>query len=181
MKLARLFLAWIFAVGALHADGGAILFQKEGATLRATVFGSPAPLSAGVIDFSVLLQDASGKPILSYERLHFLLEPLELNGERGYVPPCCSMETSSADREIPVERATSGNRLLYKAYLVVPQPGKWRLQVRIPNEETVFSGTFEVFPAQSAFALFWPAVFLPVAGVVLYGINRAIKRNRSAV
>jgi predicted anti-sigma-YlaC factor YlaD len=47
------------------ADGGAVQFRQEAGGFAITVFTSPAPLSAGAVDISLLLQNRNGlEPVL---------------------------------------------------------------------------------------------------------------------
>jgi hypothetical protein len=60
-----LLLAMILAQPTVFADGGTVQLRKEVGALVITVFTSPAPLSAGAVDISLLLQNRNGlEPVL---------------------------------------------------------------------------------------------------------------------
>src|SRR2546425_1814223 len=60
-----LLVVMILAQATAFADGGTVQLRKEAGPLVITVFSSPAPLSAGPVDISLLLQNRTGlEPVL---------------------------------------------------------------------------------------------------------------------
>src|SRR5260370_621938 len=60
-----LVLVCMLAQATVFADGGLVQLRKEAGAFVITVFTSPAPLSAGPVDISLLLQNRNGlEPVL---------------------------------------------------------------------------------------------------------------------
>src|SRR5579859_1118640 len=106
-KLLLTFVA-ILAPARLFADGGTIQLRKEAGALVITVFTSPAPLSAGPVDISLLLQNRNG------------LEPvLDAN-----VSLLLRADASGAEITTRPTREQAQNKLLYAAPVTLVDPGK---------------------------------------------------------
>jgi len=99
LALAACLALWADAAG---ADGGVVVASGRVGALRASVLVSPVPLRAGPVEWSVLLQDAEGAPVLDAE------VELELHGPGGAAG-------HAAHRVVVARRETSSNRLLYGA------------------------------------------------------------------
>ena len=153
--------------GHVHADGGFIEMQKQVGALLITVFASPAPLSVGVSDISVLVQqrDAS-RPLLDAE-VAILLR------RRG----------STTEIRAHATRAQAQNKLLYAALVTIPEPGEWRLFVT-----TLHNGTYteisrdvavtETGPMASGG---WEFIALPVLAITLFMIRECLLRRRPSL
>ena len=97
------------------ADGGAVQLRKVAGAFVITLLASPAPLTAGPVDISVLLQDRDGlEPVLDANVSLFLRE-----------------ETSGAQIKVRATREQTQTNPLYAAPLTLDAPGKWRVAVKI--------------------------------------------------
>src|SRR5258705_2791609 len=100
----------ILAQATVWADGGAVQMRKETGDLVITVFTSPAPLSVGPVDMSLLLQNRNG------------LEPvLDAN-----VSLVLRSGASSIEVRARPTREQAQNKLLYAAAVTLPESGQWQ-------------------------------------------------------
>jgi hypothetical protein len=95
------------------ADGGTVQMRKDAGPFLITVFTSPAPLSAGPVDISVLLQNLDGLAPVLDARVSVLLR----------------REASSTEIRAHATREQAQNKLLYAAMVTLPEPGKWHLSI----------------------------------------------------
>ena len=114
LALAAIWLGVAMAPTPVCADGGTWRFSGRRGDHLVTVFTAPAPLRAGTIDLSVLVQDAeSGRAITELS--------VEMRAER----------TGDAESKISasatVDAAT--NKLMRAASVDLPKPGRWRFEV----------------------------------------------------
>ena len=115
-------LATWFALGAgasiALGDGGAVRFSSRRGDRLITVFTAPTPLRAGVVDVSVLVQDAdSGKPLLDV-RIVVHAHPIQHSQGRISAPATSEAAT---------------NKLLRAAGLELSEPGWWRVEVVVQD------------------------------------------------
>ena len=154
----------------VFADGGVVLFKKAAEYFEITVFQSPAPLRAGISDFSVLIQSKeTGRPILDCD-IRFTATPVKADvSAKAWQPPCCSMQHSQ-DVTADLTRAHSKNRILYGALVALPQPGQWRVELLIShaNTQCKIEHDITVAPPVSPLQAYWPLLLLPfmVGGLV---------------
>src|SRR5271166_1438325 len=114
MTLKQLWLpgAMVITQATCLADGGAIQFRKETKEFVITVFSSPAPLSVGLGDISVLIQ-SQGR-----------LEPV-LDADVSVI---AAHSSTSMEVRMPL---SSSNKLLYAAPVNFSEPGPWDLILTI--------------------------------------------------
>jgi hypothetical protein len=146
------------------ADGGTVQFRNEVGAFVITVFTSPAPLSAGPIDISLLLQNRNG------------LEPvLDAN-----VSMCLHADASSVEIQAQPTRDQAQNKLLYAAPVTLAIAGKWRLAVTIlrNGERTDATGTIEVAPTPEMAASHWSYLAFPPFMVAAFVIRERLIRRK---
>lgn len=134
-----------------HADGGAVVDRGRYGAYDVTVFLSPVPPSAGVIDFSMLVSH---------------------NGEPQFGVPV-RVRAEGADgtwHESEMHGADAGNRLMRACSLSLGSSGKWRVTVRI-GDDKANSGAFEIFvnPAPPPWRTWlpWMVLWIPVALILI--------------
>lgn len=175
-KLWSTFLAFSFlAAICCHGDGGAIIARQTVNGFEMTVFASPAPVRAGPVDVSVLVQE-SDKPILD--------ATVEVTWKASsaaapeWLPPCCTMD-SGAER-VPALRAHSNNRFLYSAIVPMKFAGPSELIIRVARggQEAVLSCAVEVRPPRPAVLAFWPWLAFPPVAVAGFALHQRLSRSR---
>ncbi len=168
MRVGLLF--FLLGISSCFGDGGVLLGKTDWGSLRASVFGSPAPLLAGPADISVLLQD-SGKPALNAA---VTFRWTSLGGGKEWLPPCCSMAT---DKEvIPAVIGHSGNRLLYSAMLPIKSSGPGRLDIQVKYDGQTHHASFELSAAHppSAPVRYWPWLAMTPLAIVGFVLHQRI-------
>ena len=159
--LALVLAAW---AGAARADVGGVVASGRAGPLRASVLVSPTPLRAGLAEWSVLLQDAGGAPVLDAE---VELE-LHRHGASGH----------HAHRVVAARREASTNRLLYSALVDLPEPGTWQVVLLVTRGEHGRLG-FElpVGPATGRAVEHWRALSLPPIALGLFALHQWLSRG----
>ncbi|MFZ0589299.1 MAG: hypothetical protein WAM39_02335 [Bryobacteraceae bacterium] len=116
------------------ADGGNVQMRKEAGGLIITVFTSPAPLAAGQVDLSVLVQNRDG------------LEPV-LDADPSVL---LRRDASSTEIRARATREQAQNKLLYAAPLTLTQSGRWHVSVtaRHKGSRAEIAGEIEVPPGR---------------------------------
>jgi hypothetical protein len=150
---------------AVFADGGAVQMRQEAGDLVITVFTSPAPLSVGPADISLLLQKRNGlEPVLDANVSIVLLQP-----------------SSGIEFHVRPAREQARNKLLYAAPVVFLQPGIWRISVTVRRngKDTAAVGTVEVAPPPGR-ALSYAGYFaFPPVMIVLFVVRERLLRRKS--
>ena len=153
--------------GGATADGGVVVASGPVAALRASVLVSPAPLRSGPAEWSVWLQDASGAPVLDAE-VEFELQRHGVSGHHSR-------------RVVAARREASANRLLYSALVDLPEPGSWRVTLRVTRGEHGELGQlgFElpVGPATGRAGEHWRALSLPPIALGLFALHQWLSRG----
>jgi hypothetical protein len=157
-----LVLALLMMAVRANADGGAVVIHQVVGPFVITVFAAPAPLCAGPVDMSVLVQDRDdGRPALDGDVI------VRLRGEGG---------------RTLVERATrevAHNKLLYSAKLTLPEAGHWLLEVTVKQEKGTASvlGDVTVAPSNPFLFTYWRSLSLAPAVIALFALNQWLKRR----
>ena len=147
------------------AHGGTVQLRREAGDLAITVFTSPAPLSVGRADVSVLVQDRKAlEPVLDADVWLFFHE-----------------DTSNTDFKAPATRMQAENKLLYAAPVTFSQPGKWHVGVVVSRNgrETGVDGTVEIFASPPKAAAYAGYIAFPPAMVVLFVIRERLVNRKS--
>jgi hypothetical protein len=154
----------ILAQATAFADGGTVQFRKEAGDCVITVFTAPAPLSVGLVDISLLLQNRSDlDPLLDAEVLLTLRE-----------------EVSGIAFEARATRANARNKLLYAVPVIFAKPGKWRIAIRVTKngKETDVTGILAVAPARDKSTSYAGYFAFPPGMILLFGVREALIRRR---
>ena len=150
-------------IPALLADGGAIQSRQEAGAFVITVFTSPAPLRAGPVDMSVLVQNRDTSQTV-------LGAAVSLHLERG-----------DSAMTIPATHALAQNKLLYAANVDLTEPGEWQYSVTVirGGSRATVSGRMSAAPAGTKLASYWTYFAFPPLCIVLFGIHQWLgKRHR---
>ncbi|MBA4186995.1 MAG: hypothetical protein C0467_03155 [Planctomycetaceae bacterium] len=153
------------------ADGGTVRTSVRKGNWQITVFTSPTPLRAGIIDVSVLVQDAkTGQPDHNVR--------VRVWGESQAEP-----------KRLVTERATqeaATNKLLVAAVFELPEPGWWSFRVEIDGDGESETVAFELeagepLPRWVSFAgwIAWPTVAILVFALHQFLVRRKTARSRS--
>jgi len=148
------------------ADGGTVQLRKEAGAFVITVFTSPAPLSSGPADISLLLQNRNGpEPVLD-----------------ANVSLVLRSDASSDEISVRPTRQQAQNKLLYAGPVTLSESGKWQLAVTIlrNGERTDATGTIDVAPAAKMAAATWGYIAFPPLTITLFVVReRLIRRRRN--
>jgi hypothetical protein len=153
-------------VRSVYADGGSVLFQRTSESISVTVFASETPVSVGVADLSVLIETpGNSSPILDAQVF------IELEHQAG------TKITAEATH------AQARNKLLYCSLLNIPEAGKWKIKVTVNrNGQTmVVSGDLMVVQPQTQLATYGKLIAFPPVIMVLFIMNRWLRRNRRSI
>lgn len=160
-------------------DGGTILAMKEDAHLKITIFAEAVPPRVGVMDLSILVQDASSQQAILDANVRLSLKKLSvLTPENSWLASYCKIIGSKI---LTATRDQAHNKMLYGVALPLPEAGKWELTVEVKRENKVTSMTLplEVAAAQNPFAAWWPFLIMVPLVIGLYTWRAAlIRRHR---
>lgn len=173
----RLIIGLVLSVAPVWADGGAIIARQTVNGRAFTVFASPAPLRAGPVDVSVLVQDEkSGKPVLDAE-VEVLWSSVSPDSP-DWLPPCCSMETGPG--AVTATRGHSQNKFLYSAIVPVRSAGasEFVIRCRTGDQEAVLSCEIEAGPPRPPVLAYWPFLALPPFAVAGFALHQHLSRRR---
>ena len=148
-----------------HGDGGRVQLQQKADSLLITVFAAPAPLRAGPVDISVLIQNCENdQPVLNAQ------VQIILRSENGM--------TARAE----ATRAEAKNKLLYATLVNLRESGRWQIEVAVKQEakETRVAGTLVVAPALPFLLGYWRWLALPPFAIALFVLNQRLKSRMSA-
>jgi hypothetical protein len=154
----------LLAQASAFADGGTVQLRKESGAFVITVFTSPAPLSAGPVDISVLVQNRNGlEPVLDAD-ISLLLRA----------------DTSSTEIQARPTREQAQNKLLYAAPVTLAESGKWQLSLTIlrNGERTDATGTIDVAPAPEMAASYWSYIAFPPLMIAAFVARERLIRRR---
>lgn len=147
-----------------RADSGIVRLSSIQGPYRITVFSEPTPLRAGLVDLSVMVQDAKTEiPVLDATISMYLEHEDE--------------KTSSMLVEATREAAT--NQLLYSAKFELPESGEWLVQTSVMDHdlESSVEFRFKAGPPLPPILDMWPWFVLPVIALVLMGMNQWLQRR----
>lgn len=158
------------------ADGGAILSRQKVENLDITIFASPAPLRAGPVDVSVLVQE-TGKTAPVMDAAVEVIWNASPDAPVEWLPPCCSM--GALDR-MPALRGHSQNKTLYSAIVPVKSAGPSQFSVRVKRGDTVAAITcdVDVQPPRSPVFAYWPFLAFPPFFVAGFALHQRLSRKK---
>ena len=135
-------------VSVASADGGAVRYSERHDNRLITVFTDPTPMRAGIVDVSVLIQDAnSGKPLLDVPAT---VSAHPIHDRDGRISGAATTDAAT-------------NKLLRAAQLDFSESGPWRIEVAVDGFGQGSPIGFEVDVAearppwvQTSFWIGWP-------------------------
>jgi hypothetical protein len=162
------------------ADGGVIVGQTTAEGWQVTLFASPAPLRAGPVDLSVLVQDAATGAAVLDAAVAVGWTATQPDAGTDWLPPCCSMDTALG--KLPARRDHSQNKLLYGAIVPVRSAGPGELAVSVRAGDRSLDWTLPVNAARPRPPLltYWPLVALPVGAVGIFSLHQRLSRRKTS-
>jgi hypothetical protein len=148
----------------LRADGGAIRLSQKSGGYRIAVFTSPTPLRAGLVDVSVLVQDAvTGECVPEAQVTVRLKRP-----------------DSARFLTFPATSAAATNRLFQAAFFELPGPGRWNAEVAVegPHGPARIEFGLEADEALPRWLELGPWFAWPTLVVGLFAVHRMLVRRR---
>jgi hypothetical protein len=149
------------------ADGGTVRASVLDRGLLVTAFTAPSAPRTGLIDVSVLVQDAAtGRPVSDAR--------IRVRASRRGDPARAIERTATTD--------DATNKLLYAAVLDVPEAGSWSFRVRVEGSGEPVTVEFEVEVGEPLPGwLSWIGwIASPGMAVLLFGAHRALVRHKNA-
>lgn len=148
-RLVMSLLVCLLVITPVSANGGQVRVADQAVgQYLVTVSTSPAPLRAGPVDISVIVQDQARQTV-NDARVTVTTEPLGHAGPGG---------------SYPATRDQATVREFYAAKFNLPAAGQWRMQVDITGPQGAGSTSFDV-EASSAALINGPVLFV-VLGLV---------------
>lgn len=149
-----------------RGDGGTIRLSRRDGGLQITVFSAPTPLRAGPVDISVLVQDAITSEPIPEARVTV---KLTLRDQRGL----------SIQRAATSDAAT--NKLLKAAVFVLPEPGRWEVEIAIERGQAATTVHFDLDAAGSApkWPVMWPWIGWPAPVILLFSVHHLLVWKKS--
>ena len=149
----------------LFGDGGTVILRQSSGPFLVTVFATPTPLRAGPVDLTVMVQDASTQTAVLDASVIVRVQP-----EAG------------PEISTPATRAQAQNKLLYAAPVVLPDSGRYKLDIAVTRgaQTANLSGTLEIAPPEPLLASHWAALSLPPLGVMLFALREWLVRRRKS-
>lgn len=161
------------------ADGGVVIGEKAVDGLRITIFAQPFPLSAGPVDFSVLVQDAaSQQPVMDADVRLSLKKLSAPSPENAWSAPYCQLP--GADGDVLLRRDLAQNKMLYATMVSISEAGRWELSVRVASggQRAVATLPLDVSAPRKPLATWWPAIAVLPLMMALYIWRAALLRSR---
>ena len=148
------------------ADGGTVRYSGRQADRLVTVFTDPTPLRTGLVDVSVLVQDAKSGQALGDVPVVVSAEPIDHSQQPVAV-------TATA------EAAT--NKLLRAARFDLPSPGGWHLEVDVDDSGRKATIDFDVEVAEGLPPWFELGLWIgwPLAAIGLFGVHQVLVHRRT--
>jgi hypothetical protein len=146
-------------------DGGTLRFSGRRGDRLVTVFTAPAPLCAGPIDLSVLVQDAeTGRPITNL--------PIEVVAQQ--------FDHAHATIRATATTEAATNKLLRAAGLELSEPGRWHFDVSVQGVDRLQPIEFDVEVAQPAPPWLSMSLWIawPLVPIGLFAIHQFRLRGR---
>jgi hypothetical protein len=162
MAMLLIALAEFVGIRRVYADGGVVQFEKSAGPFVITVFTTPAPLRAGPVDISLMVQSRENRqPVLDCQ----VFAQLHKEGAMSV--------RSEATHE------AARNKLLYAAQMNIPEPGLWEIEViiRQGDDSTHLAGELSVAPSNPVLLVYWRSLALPPLFISLFAVNQWLKRR----
>jgi hypothetical protein len=148
----------------VRADGGTVRFSARQGDYRITVFTEPTPFRAGLVDVSVLVQDAkTGQPVPQVQ-----------------IAVRAAPRGRSSDSVVqPATSEAATNKLFRAAVFEIPESGWWEVEVAVEGEHGPARVGFEVEATEAAprWLALWPWLGWPAVAIVLFGVHQVLVRR----
>lgn len=149
-----------------RADGGRLVHSERVQDWIVSIFVAPNPPHVGLIDVSVLVQEATSGNVISNADIAVTLRAVNADDM-----------TASA----PASRNYATNKLLQSALLLAPIAGEWHgtifCRVENKNAEISFPLHIAAAPLELNKRVLW--ILWPIAIVLVYVAHRLIGSHRS--
>jgi hypothetical protein len=145
------------------ADGGSLRLSATKGAYRIAVFITPTPFRAGVVDMSVLVQDAStGEPM------------------SGIDVTVRMTKSGRHEIEVPATTEAATNKLFRAAQFDLPEPGHWKIEVRVDGSHGMALLGFEEEAADALphWAEMWPWIGSPALVIALFLLHECLRGRR---
>jgi hypothetical protein len=148
------------------ADGGTVRLSEQKGSYRITVFTLPTVLRAGLVDISVLVQEAATGEVASGVQV-------TIKAVRRGSPSVVIHHSATT------EAAT--NKLYYAATFDLPEPGCYLVEVSIAAtlEEAQVRFELEAAEPPPPWLAMLPWVGWPVLAILLFSVHQLLVRRRS--
>ena len=146
------------------ADGGTVQLAQRTGDYQLTVMTDPSPLRAGLMDVSVMVQNADSGQIVGDGRLMVTLRRLD-------EPPLLFRSEATA--------TAATNKLLRSAQFELPLPGKWQMEVELTETSRPAGVLVELAVAGNPphwRSLGW--ILAPLVPIGLYVLGELFAANR---
>jgi hypothetical protein len=147
------------------ADGGSLRFTAKEGGYQVTVFSAPTPFRAGPVDISVLVQDRlTGAPMPDAR------------------VTLCIAKLGQPALEYPATREAATNKLFRAAQFVLPERGRWKMQVEVAglHGTVVIEGDLDAAGPLPRWRETWPWIGWPALAIALFGIHQVLARRGTA-
>jgi len=159
------FLALYLLPVVVMADGGTLRLSERNCNYQIAVFTAPAPLRAGPVDISVLIQNATTQEaVLDADVTIRAMQ----QGQPG-VTICHAATTQAAT-----------NKLFHAATFELPTPGEWEMEVYIHGPLGMAKTRFSLEAAEPLprYLAMWPWICWPVLPILVFGIQQLLVRYK---
>ena len=139
--------------------------SEEKGGYRITVFTAPTPFRAGLVDISVLVQDASTLEPVPGVRVNVQAAPRGRPDESvGY----------------PATAQAATNKLFNAAVFELPEAGWWDVQVSVEGTRGPARLRFEVEAAERlpGWLALWPWIAWPCVVILVFSVHQRLVRRR---
>jgi hypothetical protein len=179
-SLAGVCLVWFVLTGTCRADGGTIQFSAVSHGMQVSVFTDPGVPSAGPLDLSVLVQDATTRAAVLDAEVHASLMPEtpKTPGASAWAPPLCAVTSVSNLQSFRLDHSGAQNLLYYASLVQIPAAGKWRLQVDVRHgtDTASINGVLDVADQVAPWTSYWHLLLFPLIAI---GLFAAVQRQRA--
>jgi hypothetical protein len=179
--LAGFYLTWFVLTGTCRADGGTIQFTVATQSLQVSVFTDPGVPSAGPLDLSVLVQDATTHAAILGAEVRASLTPETPRSPAApaWAPPLCAASSTSNLQSFQLDHRAAQNRLYYASLVQIPAAGKWRLEVDVRRGAQTVSvdGVLQVADQVAPWTSYWHLFLFPPLAM---GLFAAVQSRRAA-
>lgn len=162
-------LAVSFALGTWASvalgDGGSVRFSERRSDYRITVFTSPTPLRAGLVDVSVLVQDVNSGTLVT--DVEIVVRARSIHGAQRRMSAPATTEAAT-------------NKLMRAASLEFSEPGWWHVEVAVQGTGEELPIGFDVDVAEALPPWLEMSLWIgcPVVAISFFAIHQGLVRLR---